>query len=167
MGELLNYKEWNLLNEEVIPTSPINKLSSGISIANSLIKRGFTKEEASAICGNMWAESKFDPSAKNPNGAFGLLQWLGDRKKKLLVNLGKNLSNISIQLDFIKSELKEKGSPNDYEGKMFRKAMTSGKTVEDKAYYFAKYCERPSPGQFNASIEERKNAAKEIYNSLK
>ena len=71
-----------LLTEDVelLNTSNSNK---GLSLANALIQRGFTKEHAAAIIGNVWAESSFNHTSVGSAGDFGLMQWLGPRKKAL------------------------------------------------------------------------------------
>jgi len=118
----------------------------------------------------MWAESTFNPSAKNSIGAFGLLQWLGARKKELIKfakSKRANPANLSTQLDFIKYELKDayKGE-YAYEQHMFNKAMKVGKDVMSKAAGFAKFSERPNAAELNASIKSRKIAAKNVYDAL-
>ena len=145
-------------------------LSKGVSLARQLMARGFTDIEAAAIVGNMWAESTFKPTAKNSIGAFGLLQWLGARKKELIKfakSRGAKPGNLSTQLDFIKYELKDayKGE-YAYEQNMFNKAMNSGKDVMSKAAGFAKFSERPAAAELNASIKTRKIAAKNVYDAL-
>lgn len=145
-------------------------LTKGVSIARQLMSRGFTDIEAAAIVGNMWAESTFNPAAKNSIGAFGLLQWLGARKKELIKfakSKRANPANLSTQLDFIKYELKDayKGE-YAYEQHMFNKAMKVGKDVMSKAAGFAKFSERPNAAELNASIKSRKIAAKNVYDAL-
>ena len=145
-------------------------LSKGVSLARQLMSRGFSDIEAAAIVGNMWAESTFKPTAKNSIGAFGLLQWLGARKKELIKfakSRGAKPGNLSTQLDFIKYELKDayKGE-YAYEQNMFNKAMSSGKDVMSKAAGFAKFSERPAAAELNASIKTRKIAAKNVYDAL-
>ena len=145
-------------------------LTKGVSLARQLMSRGFSDIEAAAIVGNMWAESTFKPSAKNSIGAFGLLQWLGARKKELkkfAKSKGSNPHNLNTQLDFIKYELKDAyNGEYDYEQHMFNKAMNSGKDVMSKAAGFAKFSERPAAAELNASIQSRKIAAKNVYDAL-
>jgi LysM repeat protein len=144
-------------------------LQKGINLAKSLINRGFSKEEASAIVGNMWAESTFNPAATNAIGAFGLLQWLGVRKKELIKFAnGKKLNpeSLTVQLDFIKFELLDKyDGEYAYEANQFKKAMTQD-TVTGKAYAFAKFVERPAGAELASSADSRKIAAKNVYDAL-
>lgn len=145
-------------------------LTKGVSLARQLMSRGFSDIEAAAIVGNMWAESTFKPSAKNSIGAFGLLQWLGDRKKELkrfAKSKGSTPHDLNTQLDFIKYELKDAyNGEYAYEQHMFNKAMNSGKDVMSKAAGFAKFSERPAAAELNASIQSRKIAAKNVYDTL-
>ena len=145
-------------------------LTKGVSLARQLMFRGFSDVEAAAIVGNMWAESTFNPTAKNAIGAFGLLQWLGARKKELkkfAKAKGGNPRNLSTQLDFIKYELKDAyDGAYAYERNMFNKAMNAGKDAMSKAAGFAKFSERPNAAELNASIKSRKIAAKNVYDAL-
>ena len=60
----------SLLNENVdLLTMP--NINKGLSLANALIKRGFTKEHAAAIIGNVWAESAFNHTSLGSGGDFG------------------------------------------------------------------------------------------------
>jgi len=68
--------------QEVITDEYLDKAKS---IVTKLQNRGFGLDDACAMAGNIWAESQFDSSAEGYNGAFGLLQWLGDRKKALKI----------------------------------------------------------------------------------
>ena len=144
-------------------------LDEGVRLAKLLIARGFSKEAASAIVGNMWAESTFNPKATNAIGAFGLLQWLGDRKKQLIkfANGKKmNPNSLNAQLDFIKFELLDSyDGKYAYEANQFKKAMAQD-TVTGKAYAFAKFVERPASAELTASASSRKIAAKNVYDVL-
>lgn len=155
------------------------KLGKAKNIVNKLVSRGFSIENASAMAGNMWAESKFDSSAESGNGAIGLIQWLGDRKKALvsLANYkGISWSNEDLQLDFIKIELKDGykldngkfipnldkdiKSSNKYEVNNFKNVMKAD-TIQKKAVTFAKDVERC--GSCDGTIDIRKESAKRIH----
>lgn len=144
-------------------------LNKGVAMAKSLIALGFTKDAAAAIAGNMWVESTFDPTATNGIGAFGLLQWLGDRKKQLIKYANKKKldpNSTKAQLNFIKYELLDSyDGEYTYESSRFKKAMAMD-TVSDKAYAFAKFVERPAAAELASSAESRKLAAKNIYDIL-
>lgn len=159
----------SLLNEnvELLTTPNINK---GLSLATALIKRGFTKEYAAAIIGNVWAESAFNHTALGSGGDFGLMQWLGPRKKALKQFANKQKSsamNLTTQLDFIKYELLDKyDGEYAYETNQFRKAMSYGDSILDKAEGFARYSERPKPGALQQSLPTRRIIAQQIYDLL-
>jgi LysM repeat protein len=145
-------------------------IDKGLSLANALIRRGFTKDQAAAIVGNIWAECTFDHTETGSGGDFGLLQWLGPRKKALQEFANKRKSsimNLTTQLDFIKYELlDEYDGEYAYETNMFRKAMAYGDSIRDKAEGFARYSERPKKAALNASLPTRKKVAQQIYDLL-
>ena len=144
-------------------------IDTGLHLANLLRKRGFAKDEAAAIVGNMWAESTFNPSAQGAGGDFGLLQWLGIRKKELMKFAKKRntpATNLNTQLDFIKYEmLNEYDGTYAYESRQFQK-IASGKSAKDKAYLFAKYCERPVGWALERSKNTRMAVANQLYDLL-
>jgi 6-pyruvoyl-tetrahydropterin synthase len=159
----------SLLNENVdLLTMP--NINKGLSLANALIKRGFTKEHAAAIIGNVWAESAFNHTSLGSGGDFGLMQWLGPRKKALKQFADKQKSsvmNLTTQLDFIKYELLDKyDGEYAYETNQFRKAMSYGDSILDKAEGFARYVERPKAGALEQSLPTRRIIAQQIYDFL-
>lgn len=69
-----------------------------------------TSQGAAGPMGCMDFESGgFNSAIENPSsGAFGLAQWLGSRKeglRKFAAEKGKEMSNLGVQLEFLKSEL--------------------------------------------------------------
>ena len=159
----------SLLTEDVeLLTTP--NISKGLSLATALIKRGFTKEHAAAIIGNVWAESSFNHTAIGIAGDFGLMQWFGPRKKALKQFADKQKSsimNLTTQLDFIKYELLDKyDGEYAYETNQFRKAMSYGDSILDKAEGFARYVERPLAGALKQSLPTRRIIAQQIYDLL-
>lgn len=163
----------------VITDEYLDKAKSTVS---KLQTRGFTIDAACAMAGNIWVESTFDASSESPNGAFGLLQWLGDRKKGLL-SFAKHKESVwsseKIQLDYIKIELLDgykmtngKQVPNlpadikssdQYEVNQFNSAMEAD-TIPQKAQKFAKLVERC--GDCNGTIDIRKESAKRIHDYI-
>lgn len=165
--------------QEVITDEYLDKAKS---IVTKLQSRGFTIDAACAMSGNIWAESQFDASIESSNGALGLLQWLGDRKKGLLSYAKHKESEWSIekiQLDYIKIELLDgykmtngKQVPNlpsdikssdQYEVNQFNSAM-KGDTIPQKAQGFAKLVERC--GDCDGTIDIRKQSAKRIHDYI-
>jgi hypothetical protein len=145
-------------------------IDKGLSLANALMRRGFSKDQAAAIVGNIWVECTFDHTETGSGGDFGLLQWLGPRKKALQKFANKRKSsimNLTTQLDFIKYELlDEYDGEYAYESNMFRKAMSNGDSIQDKAEGFARYSERPNPNALRKSLPTRKKVAQQIYDLL-
>ena len=144
--------------------------------------RGFTLDQSCAMAGNVWAESKFDPAIKSPNGAIGFLQWLSDRKKALISyaeHKESEWSSESIQIDFMVIELKDgyklnngKYIPNlpksikssdEYEVKNFNSAM-KGDTIPQKAHNFAVKVERC--GDCDGTLNIRSQSAKRIHDYI-
>lgn len=164
--------------QEVITDEFLDKAKD---IVTKLQNRGFSLDSACAMAGNIWAESQFDSSNEGDNGAFGLLQWLGDRKKalnSLAVHRKVDTTNEKLQLDFIKIELKDgykvggelipnlpkdiKASP-EYEINQFNSAMRSD-TIPSKAENFATKSERC--GKCSGTINIRKQSAKRIHDYI-
>lgn len=135
-------------------------------LLSGLVQRGFTKEESAAIVGNLWAESGFRTGATNPtSGAYGLMQWLGGRKDRLIQfaqEKGQPVTDVNLQLDYIAWELR---GGNAYESAQFQKAMAYGPTIADKTRGFAYEVERASAGELSSSMPKRVGAAESAFNS--
>ena len=57
-----------------------------------LQSKGLKNHQAAGLVGNLIRESRLNPKAENKSSkAFGIAQWLGDRKTKLFNKYGKNL----------------------------------------------------------------------------
>lgn len=147
-------------------TIPLGKgeTAKGSQLMNGLIRRGFSKEEAAAIVGNLYAESTFRTGAQNPkSGAFGLMQWAYGRKDTLLRRAreaGKSPTDIEFQLDHIAWELRGGSS---YETSQFKKAMSYGTSVASKTRGFANEVERASAYELQGSMSKRIGAAQSVY----
>lgn len=141
------------------------EISSGQKVVSGLMQRGFSKEESSAIAGNIAAESGFKTGVTNAIGAFGLMQWLGSRKKQLFEfaqSQNKNASDLNVQLDFIKKELKGGGQETEA---FNRTVKESGGDVSKMAYLFGKYVERPADWELAQSAKKRQGVATQLYGS--
>ena len=164
--------------QEVVTDEYLDKAKD---IVTKLQNRGFGLDAACAMAGNIWAESQFDSTNEGSNGAFGLLQWLGDRKKalnSLASHRGVDVNSEKLQLDFIKIELKDgykvggelipnlpsgiKDSPK-FEINQFNSAMKSD-TIPAKAESFATKSERC--GDCGGTINIRKQSAKRIHDYI-
>lgn len=106
---------------------------------NFFMGRGFTKEQAAGIVGNLYAESGLNHSIKQIGGGpgFGLAQWEGPRQADFKRVMGKDIqdSTEADQLNFIIWELEntERGA---------KKALLRAKTPEEAAKIFAHKYER-------------------------
>lgn len=115
MKHIFNIHDWSRLNEDVeslesTATADItaDELKKAVTVVNGLVQRGFTKNEAISLAGNMSVESKFKTDATDGQ-AVGLCQWQGDRLKALKAyakSKGLAHTEMSVQLDFIKYEMK-------------------------------------------------------------
>ena len=121
---------------------------------NFFQQKGLSREDASALVGNLMAESGpgLDPNATNPSsGAYGIAQHLGDRKDKLLAKGGQG--NLDVQLNHVWDELTTSH-------KRALDTMLQGKTVEDKTLAIRKLYE--IPGESEARDQERFNFARRL-----
>ena len=77
-------------------------------IYRQLQSQGFSPEEAAAITGNVIHESNLDTSALNrPEGAYGLMQWRGDRRIGLedyAREQGVPVSDLDAQIGYMGTE---------------------------------------------------------------
>jgi Phage tail lysozyme len=80
---------------------------------SGMIKRGWSKEAAAMMAGNVSAESDFDPSgATGDQGtAHGLVQWRGDRFNALKAHAaasGRSWKDPEVQMDFLNKEYRQR-----------------------------------------------------------
>lgn len=69
------------------------------------VNKGLTREQASGLVGNLMRESGMNIAATNPNsGAYGLGQWLGDRRTRLFRRYGYH-PTFEQQLNYVWDEL--------------------------------------------------------------
>lgn len=72
---------------------------------NFFMEKGLSKESASGLVGNLIRESRLQPNAINKySKAYGIAQWLGDRKTKLFAKYGNN-PTFEQQLQYVWDEL--------------------------------------------------------------
>ena len=110
--------------------------------------KGFSPHQAAGIVGNFIGESNLDPNAVNPSsGAFGLAQWLGSRKKKLISKYGKN-PTFDQQLEFAWEEL-------NGDEKFALNKLLQTQSVDEAVNSFMQHFERPSKREMAQSIGSR------------
>jgi hypothetical protein len=149
-------------------SSPVTTLTSaeqdirGVEIIKFLVGKGLTKEQAAGFAGNFFAESGLNTTITNPIGAFGIAQWLGERRRGLLAYaLSKNeiRENITLKtsLEYVVYELRNKESRALKHVKLQNTVETATQSVMDKY-------ERPSDAEKESSINKRIAYAKKFLN---
>lgn len=116
--------------------------------------KGLNAYQAAGIVGNLMGESNLNESAENPSGAYGIAQWLGNRKKNLIAKYGNN-PTFDQQLEFLWEEL------NTTEKNAFDKLLKS-QSLEEATNSFMKHFERPSSREMAQSIHRRIKYGKEV-----
>lgn len=105
------------------------------TVLNFFINKGLSENQARGILGNLMQESRGNHTVTNKtSGAFGLAQWLGPRKQKLIAKYGNN-PTVEQQLNFIWEEL------NTTESKALQKLLNTN-TIADATRAFATNFER-------------------------
>ena len=113
-----------------------------IAQRNFFRNKGLSDVQARGIVGNLMQESRGNHNKINKSSkAFGLAQWLGPRKQRLIQKYGTN-PTVSQQLEFIWEEL------NSTEGKAFQKLLNTN-TISDATKVFAKHFERAGSNEIN------------------
>ena len=109
---------------------------------NFFRNKGLSDAQARGIVGNLMQESRGNHTAINKSSkAFGLAQWLGPRKERLIQKYGPN-PTVQQQLEFIWEEL------NTTENKAFQKLLNTN-TISDATKVFAKHFERAGNNEMN------------------
>lgn len=165
MGYIVEFNKWKQLYEA---SSYFNKEKGGqfshlLSIAMLIMDKlvtqySYSPKLAAALCGNMFSESKLNPTKTSPLGYYGLIQW-GDPRLPKLKKL-PDWQTIDGQLKFIDIELNgsyfTKTSP-------VKSLITTNISVEDAADIITKNYERTTPSA--QSRAERRIGAREIYDA--
>lgn len=140
-----------ITGREVVSTAEQNR--RGVQIIQFFINKGLTQEQAAGIAGNFFAESGLQPNIVNQIGAYGLGQWLGQRRTNLFefaTSRGESEGNISLetQLEFTWNELQS------YEANAYR-SLIAQTTTKDAATSFVNKFERPSEAEKAQSLDKR------------
>lgn len=105
------------------------------TVLNFFMNKGLSENQSRGILGNLMQESRGNHTITNKtSGAFGLAQWLGPRKQRLIAKYGNN-PTVEQQLNFIWEEL------NTTENKAFQKLLNTN-TISDATRAFATHFER-------------------------
>lgn len=143
----------------------------------TLISKGYSPEAVAAVMGNIYAESRFDPSIiEFGSGAgFGLCQWTGSRRAQLegyAAAKGVSPSDINTQIEFLVAELTPGGGARGYakyqllDGNGYTpNDWKNATTVEEATKAFCFTFERPDPTV--AHVDTRVTKAKEYFEKYK
>ena len=145
-GKKLGIVERQLPNLQIISVRRILGTINGSQFnqyaLNFFKNKGLSDAQARGIVGNLMQESRGNHTAINKSSkAFGLAQWLGSRKQRLIQKYGTN-PTVSQQLEFIWEEL------NSTEGKAFQKLLNTN-TIADATRAFAQHFERAGKNEMN------------------
>lgn len=164
-------KEEPIYNDfkQTIHIEPKNDAQKAV---NFFMKKGLSRESASGLVGNLIRESRLQPNAINKySKAYGIAQWLGDRKTKLFAKYGNN-PTFEQQLQYVWDEL------NTTHTKGLQKLKESKTTEEAARNAFGYYEFSVGPegavlamnkyGQNGKkSLNEGVQYANKLYNSFK
>lgn len=112
-------------------------------VVSQLQAQGWNKNSASGIAANLWAESKFDPTAVGDNGhAYGIGQWHEDRQALFKKWAGHDIhgSTLSEQLRFVDYELKN----GDSQSRLAGRALPLVHSAEAAGRIVSQYYDRPA-----------------------
>lgn len=116
------------------------------------VAKGMTLMQAAAIAGNFQQESGFNPTIENSIGAYGIAQWLGDRKVNLQAKA--NYDQLDTQLEFVWEEL------NGSEKRAYDTFLAyDGDSVSDLSVVFGEAYERYGRNEEG----RRREYAEQIY----
>lgn len=126
-------------------------------IAQRMLAEGYEYHHVAGVLGNAQQESGFNLGSLGDSGAsFGLFQWNGSRRanlEKLARSTGRQVNDVSVQVDFLLQELRERGDDVRLRGT---------RDVRSATEVFMKHYERPGTPHF----ENRLNYANSFMNSI-
>lgn len=127
---------------------------------------GYPDEAIAGIMGNMYQESRFNPTAKNTTGGdYGLVQWYGERQAPLFEFINKNNLDVTSYVDQIKFINNELTGKFKYTGKNLK----TNKNVENSTKIFYVTYEGGSLGMIDFStnkVNERFEELNVVDNSF-
>jgi hypothetical protein len=147
--------------EKTISISNNEKKANRKKIMDFLVNKSgipnMTKERAAGFCGNIYGESSYNPNAVNPSSkAYGICQWLGDRKKNLkaLAALkGKSVGDLDLQLAFLVQEIN-----GSYKKLCWDKVVEADNTVQNATRIILRHYEVPGKTNAEADANTEKDA---------
>ncbi len=126
-------------------STPGSSSADGQKAVGILMTKGWSKEQAAGIVGNLQQESGMNTKAHNKKeNAQGIAQWRGERLEAFKKKYGKEVMNATLeeQLDFVDHELKttEKKAGN---------LLKTAKSASDAAKIVDKHFERSAGTEVN------------------
>jgi hypothetical protein len=121
---------------------------------------GLSDTQAAGVLGNIEQESGFSPTAENgSSGAYGIAQWAFERRAGLehyANTQGKDKSDITIQLEYMKLELTEGYEPTgvgSYRSTVYE-PLKAARTMEQAVLVWLESYEKPCPNPVTGSCED-------------
>lgn len=112
-------------------------------VMTQLQSSGWGKNQAAGIAANLFAESKFDPTAVGDNGhAYGIGQWHEDRQALFAKWAGHDIhgSTLAEQLKFVDYELRH----GDAQSQLAGRALPLVHSADAAGRIVSQYYERPA-----------------------
>ena len=141
-GKKLGVTERPLPNLQIKSVRRIFGENFNSKVINFFMNKGLTENQARGILGNLLQESNGNPNAINKtSGAYGIAQWLGDRKKNLFYRYN-NAPTLDQQLEYIWEELNLNEKP------VLEKLLQTD-TIAEATRVFANHYERAGKNEMN------------------
>ena len=141
-GKKLGVTERPLPNLQIKSVRRIFGENFNSKVINFFINKGLTENQARGILGNLLQESNGNPNAINKtSGAYGIAQWLGDRKKNLFYRYN-NAPTLDQQLEYIWEELNLNEKPT-------LEKLLQTDTIAEATRVFANHYERAGKNEMN------------------
>ena len=141
-GKKLGVTERLLPNLQIKSVRRIFGENFNSKVINFFMNKGLTENQARGILGNLLQESNGNPNAINKtSGAYGIAQWLGDRKKNLFYRYN-NAPTLDQQLEYIWEELNLNEKP------ALEKLLQTD-TIAEATRAFANHYERAGKNEMN------------------
>jgi hypothetical protein len=121
----------------------VSNQASSKDVVSQLRGQGWSRNASAGIAANLFAESKFDPTAVGDNGhAYGIGQWHEDRQALFKKWSGHDIhgSNLSEQLKFVDYELKH----GDAQAQLAGRALPLVHSADAAGRIVSQYYERPA-----------------------
>lgn len=149
-----------------IRTIPPSRIVSPSAISSVLLGAGYSKAAVAGVLGNIENESNFDLNAYNTAeggcGAYGLVQWRGDRQTNLYNyanSIGSTFDTLRSQVSFI---IKEVSGISGLRG--YKNIQDPEKAAFEFASKFERFEDAENPN--NPQNIARKRSARRFFNNL-